>query len=102
MSNFGKIGFTEEQIDLLGAAERFCREKSSMEKVRSLISDEQGYDADIWAEIGALGWLGIAIPEEYGGVGLSLTEVVPDLADGDASEASPAESSSSSTDSAST
>ena len=77
MSNFGKIGFTEEQIDLLGAAERFCREKSPIEKVRSLIGDEQGYDADIWAEIGALGWLGIAIPEEYGGVGLSLTEVVP-------------------------
>jgi len=24
-----------------------------------------------------LGWLGIAIPENYGGVGLSLAEVVP-------------------------
>lgn len=77
MSNFGNIGFTEEQIDLLGAAERFCREKSPMEKVRALIGDAQGFDADVWEEIGALGWLGIAIPEAYGGVGLSLTEVVP-------------------------
>ena len=77
MSDFGKIGFTEEQIDMLTAADRFCREKSPMEKVRSLIEDEQGYAADVWKEIGALGWLGIAIPEEYGGVGLSLTEVVP-------------------------
>jgi len=77
MSKFGHIGFTEEQIDMLGAAERFCREKSPMDKVRALIEDEQGFDTDVWAEIGELGWLGIAIPEEYGGVGLSLTEVVP-------------------------
>ena len=77
MADFGQIGFTEEQIDMLGAAERFCREKSPMEKVRALIEDEQGFDTDVWAEIGELGWLGIAIPEEYGGVGLSLTEVVP-------------------------
>jgi len=77
MSDFGQIGFTEEQIDMLGAAERFCREKSPMEKVRALMESELGYDVDVWAEIGALGWLAIAIPEEYGGVGLSLTEVVP-------------------------
>ena len=31
----------------------------------------------VWNEIAELGWLGIAIPEEYGGVGLSLGEVVP-------------------------
>ena len=77
MTALAKIGFTEEQVDMLGAAERFCREKSPMEKVRALMSTELGYDADVWADIGALGWLGIAIPEEYGGVGLSLTEVVP-------------------------
>lgn len=77
MSKFGHIGFTEEQIDMLGAAERFCREKSPMDKVRKLMESELGYDADVWKEIGDLGWLGIAIPEDYGGVGLSLTEVVP-------------------------
>ena len=77
MADFGQIGFTEEQIDMLGAAERFCREKSTMDKVRKLMESELGYNADVWTEIGALGWLGIAIPEEYGGVGLSLTEVVP-------------------------
>ena len=77
MADFGQIGFTEEQIDMLGAAERFCREKSSMYKVRKLMESELGYDADVWTEIGALGWLGMAVPEEYGGVGLSLTEVVP-------------------------
>lgn len=77
MSNLGQIGFTEEQIDMLNVAENFCREKSPIEKVRKLMTDDVGYDPDVWAEMGALGWLAIAIPEEYGGVGLSLTEVVP-------------------------
>lgn len=77
MSKFAQIGFTEEQIDMLGVAESFCREKSPIEKVRSLIPSEHGYDQEVWAEMGALGWLAITIPEEYGGVGLSLTEVVP-------------------------
>jgi len=77
MDNLGQIGFTEEQIDLLGVAEAFCREKSPIERVRALIETETGFDAGIWAEMGALGWLSIAIPESYGGAGLSLTEVVP-------------------------
>jgi len=77
MSNLGQIGFTEEQIDMLNVAETFCREKSPMEKVRKLMTDNLGYDPDVWAEIVALGWLAIAIPEEYGGVGLSITEIVP-------------------------
>ncbi len=77
MENLGRIGFSEEQADLLEVATNFCREKSPTDKVRKLIEDERGYDPDIWKEIGELGWLAIAIPEEYGGVGLSLAEVAP-------------------------
>lgn len=77
MENLGTIGFSEEQADLLDAAMRFCREKSPIEKVRKLMETDAGYDAGVWKEIAGLGWLGIAIPEEYDGVGLSLAEVVP-------------------------
>ena len=45
--------------------------------VRRLIDSDLGYDADVWAEIVALGWTAIAVPELYGGVGLTLAEVVP-------------------------
>lgn len=77
MRDFGDIGVTEEQIDLLNVAEDFARDKSPIEKVRKLMESDLGYDPDVWAEMGQLGWLGIAIPEEYDGVGLSLAEVVP-------------------------
>ncbi len=77
MDNLGTLGFSEEQADLMEAAARFCREKSPMEKVRQLMETDEGYDASVWREIAELGWLGIAVPEEYGGVGLSIAEVAP-------------------------
>lgn len=77
MDKLGELGFSEEQGDLLEVAMNFCRDRSPVEKVRSLLTDERGFDPAIWSEIGEMGWLGIAIPESYGGVGLSLAEVVP-------------------------
>lgn len=77
MENLGSLGFSEEQADLLEGAARFCREKSPIETVRSLMETETGFDPAVWNEIAELGWLGIAIPEEFGGVGLSLAEAVP-------------------------
>lgn len=71
------IGYSEEQIELLDVASEFCRDKSPMVKVRALMDGEDGFDPDLWQEIAALGWLGIAVPEALGGVGLSLAEAVP-------------------------
>ncbi len=74
---FPQLGYSEAQIDLLDVATNFCREKSPMASVRALISDPNGYDLSIWQEMVDLGWLMVAIPEDHGGVGLSLAEVVP-------------------------
>lgn len=73
----GRIGFSEEQADLLEVAANFCRDKSPIEQVRRMMTTPQGYDKSVWKEIVDLGWLAIAIPGEYGGVGLTLAEVVP-------------------------
>ena len=75
--NLGRLGMTEEQVELMDVAENFCRDTSDIETVRKLIDGETGFDPSLWEKISALGWLGIAIPENYGGVGLSLAEVVP-------------------------
>lgn len=71
------LGYSEEQIELLDVATTFCRDKSPIDRVRKLMESDLGYDSDIWAEIAALGWIAIAIPEAYGGVGLTMAEVVP-------------------------
>lgn len=77
MSKKATIGFSEEQAQLLEVATTFCRDKSPIEKVRSLLEDERGYDNAIWKEMAELGWLAIAVPEEFGGIGLGMAEVVP-------------------------
>ena len=59
-----EMGFSEVQGDLLDVATSFCRDKSPMDKVRALMNDEAGYDASAWGEIGELGWLAIAVPEQ--------------------------------------
>jgi acyl-CoA dehydrogenase len=74
---FADLGYSEEQIELLDVAANYCRDKSPMDRVRQLMDSDTGFDADIWSEIAALGWTAIAIPEEFGGVSLSLAEVVP-------------------------
>jgi acyl-CoA dehydrogenase len=71
------IGFSEAQEDLLDVATGFCRDRSPMAKVRSLMTSDTGFDAACWREMADLGWMAIAVPEEFGGVGLSLAEIVP-------------------------
>mgnify|MGYP004454231925 FL=1 len=76
-NHLGGLGYSEEQIELMDVATSFCRDKSPIDKVRKLMADERGYDPAVWQEIAELGWLGIAIPEAHGGVGLSMAEVAP-------------------------
>lgn len=77
MKDLGRIGFSEDQATLLDVATDFCQRRSSVATVRRLMEDDAGHDPAVWVELGDLGWLGVAIPEAYGGSGLGLAEVVP-------------------------
>jgi acyl-CoA dehydrogenase len=70
-----RIAFSDEQAMLLETATEFCREKSPIRAVRNLLGSDTGFDRAVWDEMVALGWSGIAIPEQYGGSGLTLAEV---------------------------
>ena len=71
------IGLSEEQAQLIDIAASFCRDKSPVDAVRALLEEDTGFNPDIWQEIAELGWLGIGIPDTYGGIGLGLGEIVP-------------------------
>ena len=70
-----KITFTDEQAMLLDIATSFFREKGAIGAVRRQIASESGLDRELWNEIAELGWLGVAVPERFGGSGLSLADV---------------------------
>lgn len=73
----GRLGITEEQVELMDVAENFCRDQTSIAAVRDMMSKGKGLDVTANNELIKMGWFGIAVPEEYGGVGLSLAEAVP-------------------------
>ena len=71
------ISFSDEQAMILDSAKEFCRDKSSISAVRSLFGSETGFNAEVWQQMVALGWTGIAVPESFGGSGLGLGSIVP-------------------------
>ncbi|HEY7565630.1 MAG TPA: acyl-CoA dehydrogenase family protein [Acidimicrobiia bacterium] len=69
------FAFSEEQEELRRQARRWLTDKAPSAVVRRLMEDEQGYDPQLWAEMGRMGWLGMAIPEDYGGAGYGHLEL---------------------------
>ncbi|EAS47343.1 acyl-CoA dehydrogenase family protein [gamma proteobacterium HTCC2207] len=71
------LSFSDEQAMLLDSAKSFCSHKSDINAVRSLLKSDSGHNPDVWQEMVALGWTGIAIPEQYGGFAMGLGSMVP-------------------------
>lgn len=63
--------FSEEQAMLRDQARRFLSEREAVRRGRALLDAGGGFDDELWREMAELGWQGAAIPEEFGGAGLS-------------------------------
>ncbi len=64
---------TEEEEMLKNSAREFLEAECSPEMVRAMEKDDLGYPPNLWNQMASLGWVGMALPERYGGQGLSLT-----------------------------
>jgi len=64
--------FSDDQKMLKDQANRYLRDNCSLKQVRAVLeNDAVPYDEALWKGIVELGWTGTAIPEEYGGAGMS-------------------------------
>ena len=63
------FSLSEEQQLLKDSVDRFIREEYDLDKRRELAASGDGYSEENWAKMAELGWLGAALPEEYGGYG---------------------------------
>lgn len=68
------LTLTAEQRLLVESARAFLERVSPPEHVRAMEKDARGFDAGIWRQMAALGWQGIALPEECGGSGQTFLE----------------------------
>ena len=63
------FSLSEEQRLLKDSAERFVRENCSLDGRRALVASEPGYSERSWRQMAELGWLGVGVPEAFGGTG---------------------------------
>ncbi len=70
------FGFTDEQDHLRSEVRRFLDTRCPIEEVRRIAGTPLGHCEQIWGELAQLGWLGLTVSEEYGGVGLSWIELI--------------------------
>jgi alkylation response protein AidB-like acyl-CoA dehydrogenase len=67
-----EFGLSEDQRIFEDAIRRFVEDQAPLDRVRELAEDGTGFDETIWRALGDLGALGVLVPEEHGGSGLSF------------------------------
>jgi len=70
------LGFTEEQEMLRTSARDFLEKECPKSLVKEMAEDEKGYTPELWRKMAELGWMGLVIPEEYAGMGMSFLDLV--------------------------
>ncbi|MEQ8559766.1 MAG: acyl-CoA dehydrogenase family protein [Henriciella sp.] len=68
--------FSEDQKFLANEARKFLSAQCTTAHVREVLDDAQkSHHEGVWKQVVEMGWLGAAIPEEYGGLGLGMLEL---------------------------
>lgn len=62
--------FSEDLNLLRDEARKFLAEQCPPKAVRRILEGEAPFDRALWKQVAAMGWLGAAVPENYGGAGL--------------------------------
>jgi len=70
-----EVNLSEDQIQMANQARRFFENLMPMEYVRSMLEDPRGYTDPVWSKMAEMGWMGMCLPEAYGGLGLGLLDL---------------------------
>jgi alkylation response protein AidB-like acyl-CoA dehydrogenase len=67
--------FSDEAEALRTEARKFLSAESGNAKARAVMDSGSGIDQALWRKIVDLGWTALRVPEEHGGLGLSVLEL---------------------------
>ena len=71
-----QFGLNESQEFLRDSARQFFAGECPISQVRRLMETDTAFDANLWGKLAEQGYTGILFPEEFGGVGLGIVELV--------------------------
>src|SRR5438445_5410844 len=66
---------SDDQKQLRDQARKFLAEKCPPRAVRAVLDGKAPYDKELWKGLAEMGFLGVAIPEEFGGAGAGHLEL---------------------------
>lgn len=69
------FNFSEEQEAIRALADEVFTSKATIERTKEIELSAERVDRELWRELASTGLLGIALPEEFGGGGLGLSEL---------------------------
>jgi len=70
-----EFSLNEEQEMLKTMARDFLENECPKTFVREMMEDETGHSPDLWKKIAEVGWLGLVLPEEYGGSAMNFRDL---------------------------
>src|SRR5688572_4873490 len=70
-----KLERADAQRMLSEVLNRFVTRATTLNRVRGLRGKQPGFDRELWQTLAHQGWLGVHVPEEYGGQGLGFMEL---------------------------
>jgi len=66
---------SEEQKILQKSARDFLRKECPKELIRAVSQSHEGYSTELWGKMAELGWMGLMVPEAYGGSGMTFLDL---------------------------
>ncbi|MEA2889143.1 MAG: hypothetical protein QOD11_3503 [Bradyrhizobium sp.] len=67
--------FSDDQKQLRDEARKYLAEKCAPKAVREVLDGKAAYDKELWKGLAEMGFLGVAIPESFGGAGAGHLEL---------------------------
>ena len=70
------FAFSAEQEDFRQSVRSALANEAPSEYVRAMLDDPTGVSPGLWSTMAGLGWLGVLVPAEHGGLGLGMVDLV--------------------------
>jgi alkylation response protein AidB-like acyl-CoA dehydrogenase len=67
--------FSDDQDALREAVRSFLAKESPSAYVRSMMEDERAFTDEVWDQLVELGWTGLLVPDDLGGLGLGMVDL---------------------------